>query len=68
MEFLQNPLIVPLGGFVMVVAVVIVDSVRKLRERELEAQRELRVREMEHQRRMKELEVAFERERTRARV
>jgi hypothetical protein len=68
MELLQSPFIVPLGAFVMVVAVVIVESLKRLREKELEALRELRVREMEHQQRMRELEVAFERERTRAGV
>jgi len=61
MEILQNPVIVPLGALLMVVAVVIVDCVKKLRERELEAQCELRLREMEHQQRMRELEVAVER-------
>ena len=68
MEILQNPVIVPLGALLMVVAVVIVDCVKKLRERELEAQCELRLREMEHQQRMRELEVAFEREPKRAQV
>jgi hypothetical protein len=63
MELLQNPLIVSLGAFVTVVAVVIVDCVKKLREKELDAQRELRVREMEHLQRMRELEVAFESQR-----
>ena len=62
MEILQNPVIVPLGALLMVVAVVIVDCVKKLRERELEAQCELRLREMEHEQRMRELEVAVERE------
>ena len=57
MEILQNPLIVPLGALGMVVAVVIVDCVKTLRERELEAQFELRLREMEHERRMRELQV-----------
>jgi hypothetical protein len=68
MEILQNPAIVPLGALLMVVAVVIVDGVNKLRERELETQRELRLREMEHQQRMRELEVGIEREPKRARV
>lgn len=68
MEIFQNPMIVPLGALLMVVAVVIVDCVKKLRERELEAQRELRLREMEHQQRMRELEVAFAREPRRAQV
>ncbi len=63
MEFLQNPFIVTLGAFVTVVAIIIVESVKKLREKELDAHRELRVREMEHQWRMKELEVAGERSR-----
>ena len=68
MEILQNPVIVPLGALLMVVAVVIVDCVKKLRERELEARCELRLREMEHQQRMRELEVAVEREPKRGRV
>ncbi len=57
MEILQNPVLVPLGAFAMVVAVVIVDCVERLRERELKAQCELRLREMDHERRMRELEV-----------
>jgi hypothetical protein len=68
MEILQNPVIVPLGALLMVAVVVIVDCVKKLRERELEARCELRLREMEHERRMRELEAAFEREPKRARV
>jgi len=66
MELLQSPFIVSLAALATVVAVLIVESVKKLREKELEAQRELRVREMEHQQRMKELELARERERPRA--
>jgi len=62
MEILQNPVIVPLGAFLMVVAVVIVDCVKKLREKELEAQCQLRLREIEHQQRLRELELAVERE------
>jgi len=68
MELLQSPFVVPLGAFVTVVAVVIVESLKKLREKELEALRELRVREMEHQQRMRELALASERERTRSGV
>jgi hypothetical protein len=48
------------------VPVVIVESLKKLREEGLEALRELRVREMEHHERARELEVAFQRERARA--
>ena len=47
MELLQSPFVIPLGAFVTVVAVVIVESVKKLREKELEVQRELRLREMD---------------------
>jgi len=63
MELLQSPFVIPLGAFVTVVAVVIVESVKTLRERELQVRRELRLREMEHQQRLKELDVAFERAR-----
>ena len=37
MEILQNPVIVPLGALGMVVAVVIVDCLETLCEREIEA-------------------------------
>ncbi len=57
MEFLHNPFIIPLGSFVMVIIIVALFSVRKMRERELEAHHELRLREMEHERKMKELEI-----------
>jgi hypothetical protein len=50
-------LLVPLGAFVMVIALVAIGTMRKTRERELDAHRELRTREMEHERRMKELEI-----------
>ncbi|MGH9326954.1 MAG: hypothetical protein ACRD2B_09780 [Terriglobia bacterium] len=53
-----NPgFLVPLGAFAMVVAIVAIGSIRKTRERELQAHQELRTREMEHDRRMKELEI-----------
>ena len=57
MEFLHNPLVVPLGSFLMVIAIVAVVSFRKVRERELEAHRELRIREMEHERTLKQMEI-----------
>ncbi len=63
MEILQSPFVIPLAAFLTVVAIVVVDSVKKLRERELDAGRDLRVREMEHQQRMEELEAACQRER-----
>lgn len=55
--FLHNPFIVPLGSFVMVVLIVAIISMRKMREKELEAHRELRMREMEHERKIKEMEI-----------
>ena len=65
MEFLQNPSIVSLGAFITVIAVVVVESFKRLREKELEAHRELRIRELEHQQRMKELEAACARSQSR---
>jgi hypothetical protein len=58
----ENPgIIVPLGVFVMTVAIVAITvgfgSVRKMRERELLAHQDLRTREMDHERKIKELEV-----------
>ena len=57
MGFLFNPQIIPLGAFVMVVFLVGLESIKRMRENELQAYRDLRIREMEHWRRMKELEV-----------
>ena len=55
--FLNNPFVIPLGAFIMVVLIVAITSLRKMREKELEAHRELRMREMEHERKLKELEI-----------
>lgn len=57
MEFLHNPFIVPLGSFVMVIFIVAILSMRRMREKELQAHQELRMREMEHERKMKEMEI-----------
>jgi hypothetical protein len=55
--FLHNPLLIPLGAFVMVVLIVAIVHLSKTREKELVAHQELRFREMEHERKMKELEI-----------
>jgi hypothetical protein len=53
-----NPgLLIPLGAFVMVIAIVAIKSMRQTRENELRAHQDLRTREMEHERKMKELEI-----------
>lgn len=57
MEFPVNPYIIPLGAFVMAILLVGVESIKRMREYELDAYRDLRIREMDHARRMKELEV-----------
>jgi len=57
MEFLTNPIIVPLGAFAMVIAIVAIVNFVKMREKELAAHQELRLREMEHERKMKEMEI-----------
>ena len=41
----------------MVIVIVGFATMRKTRERELDAHRDLRMREMEHERRLKELEI-----------
>lgn len=64
-ELLQSPVVVPLGAFVTAIVIVIVEGVKRLREREVEIQRELRVCEMEHLQRMRELDAALEGERKR---
>lgn len=48
--------IVPLGGMIMVIIIVAIGSLRKMREREIQAHHELRLREMEHEKKMKEME------------
>ena len=50
-------IIVPLAAFVMVILIVAILSVRKMRDKELEAHRELRMREMEHEQRMRQMEI-----------
>ncbi len=57
MQFLNSPLIIPLGAIVMVVFLMAFDSIKGVRENEIHAYCDLRVREMEHLRRIKELEV-----------
>jgi len=64
-----SPLVVPLGVFAMVVLIVAIGSMKKMREKELEAHQQLRQQEMEHERKMKELDIEkakLELERTRA--
>jgi len=57
MHILENPFIVPLGAFVMVAIIVAIVSMKKMREKELDAHQQLRQQEMEHERRMKEMEI-----------
>jgi len=52
-----SPFVVPLGVFVMVVLIVGINSMRKMREKELTAHQQLRTQEMEHERKLKELEI-----------
>ncbi len=64
-----SPFIVPLGAFGMVVLIVAIGSMKKMREKELEAHQRLRQQEMEHERKMKEMDIEkakIELERTRA--
>jgi hypothetical protein len=52
-----SPFVVPLGAFGMVVLIVAIASMKKMREKELEAHQQLRTQEMEHERKMKELDI-----------
>lgn len=54
---LNNPFIIPLAAFLMVVLIVAIHSFGKMRERELHAHLELRQREMEHERQLKQMEI-----------
>jgi len=57
-SLLNNPAtVVPLAGILMTIFIVGIISMRKMRERELQAHQELRIREMEHERKLKELEI-----------
>jgi len=56
-RILDNPFIIPLGAFVMVIFIVAITSMRRMRERELQAHQDLRSREMEHERKLKEMEL-----------
>ena len=59
-----SPFVVPLGAFVMVVLIVAIASMKKMREKELEAHEQLRTQEMEHERKMKELDIEKAKDRT----
>ena len=59
MGILMHPFIIPLGAFVMVVA--IVSIVMRHKERELGIERDLRIREMEHAKKMKEMDLEMAR-------
>jgi hypothetical protein len=56
----DNPFIIPLGLFAMVVLIVAIKSMTTMREKELNAHQQLRQQEMEHERKMKELEIELE--------
>ncbi len=57
MHFIDNPFIIPLGAFLMVILIVAIVSFARMRQKELEAHQALRTQEMEHERKMKELEI-----------
>ena len=57
MDFWRPEIVAPIAGIAMVIAIVLISSLRKLREKELQAHQELRTREMEHERKLKELEI-----------
>lgn len=57
MAILENPMVIPLAVFLMVVLIVGIVSLRKVEEKRLQAHQELRQREMEHERKLKELEI-----------
>jgi uncharacterized integral membrane protein len=57
MGFFEPGILVPLGAFVTAILIVAIVSMRKMREKELQAHQELRIREMEHERKLKEIEL-----------
>jgi hypothetical protein len=58
---MDNPFIIPLAGFAMVVLIVAITCMAKVRDKELEVHHKLQSDQMDHQRRMKELELELER-------
>jgi hypothetical protein len=69
MHMAPTSIVVPLGAFVMAVLMTAISSMKKMRDKELEAHERLRQQEMEHERKLKELEVEkvrLELEKTRA--
>lgn len=63
-----SPVLIPLAGTVMIVAIVAIVFWHKTRERELEMHREMRLREMEHERSLKQTELDIERLRAAQRI
>jgi uncharacterized integral membrane protein len=57
MGFFEPGILAPLGAFVTAILIVAIVSMRKMREKELQAHQELRIREMEHERKLKEIEL-----------
>jgi hypothetical protein len=57
MGILHNPLLIPLGAFLMVIIIVAIVHFGKMREKEIQAHQELRLHEMEHERKLKEMEI-----------
>lgn len=60
---MENPLIIPLAVFAMVVLIVAIANLSKVRDKELEVHGRLHEKELEHRRKMKELEIELERAR-----
>ena len=57
MGILHNPLLIPLGAFLMVIIIVAIVHFGKMREKEIQAHQELRLHEMGHERKLKEMEI-----------
>ncbi len=58
---MDNPFLIPLGAFLMVVLIVAIVHFAKIRDKETEVEQNLRLEVMEHQRKMKELEIELTR-------
>ena len=58
---MDNPFIIPLAVFAMVVLIVGIASITKVRDKELEVHQKLHGEELEHARKMKELEIELSR-------
>ena len=58
---MDDPVIIPLAVFAMVVLIVAITQLVKIRDKEMDVQQQLHQEELEHQRKMRELDLELQR-------